>query len=128
MADKTSEAPARKRVGDYSPDVETGEVLDGIANTEVEIAGVSFDRRNGKNGRYTLSIIALTDGRLYHTGSPVIAERLAALFGLGSFDDFIALIESGRQPVAESGVFPILATFTREKSQNDPTRSYWTVS
>lgn len=119
---------ARKRVGDYNPDVETGETLDSIANTDVEIESVSFDRRNGKNGRYTLSIIQLVGGKLYHTGSPVVAERLAALFGLGSFDDFIALVESGRQPVAESGTFPIVARFTREKSQNDPTRSYWTVS
>lgn len=127
MANDTKEAAPRKRVGDYNPDVETGEVLDGIANTDVEIASVSFDRRNGKNGRYTLSVITLTDGSLYHTGSPVVAERLAALYGL-AFDDFIALIESGRQPVAESGTFPIMARFTRERSQNDPTRSYWTVS
>lgn len=125
MADKAS---APRRVGDYNPDVETGETLDSIANTDVEIAGITFDRRSGKNGRYTLSVITLSDGRLFHTGSPVVAERLAAMYGMGSFDDFIALIESGRQPVAESGTFPVVARFTREKSQNDPTRSYWTVS
>lgn len=119
---------SRKRVGDYSPSIETGETLDAIANTDVEIASVEFDRRSGKNGRYTLSVIHTADGKIYHTGSPVVAERLAALFGMGSFEDFIALVESGRQPVAESGTFPIMAKFTREKSQNDPSRSYWTVN
>lgn len=129
MADTAKETtPARRRVGDYSPDTETGETLDGIANRDVEIASVTFDRRNGKNGRYTLSIVTLTDGAVYHTGSPVVAERLAALFNMGSFDDFIALVESGRQPVADGDTFPIMATFTREKSKNDPSRSYWTVN
>lgn len=130
MAKDDNETPTekvRKRIGDYNPDTETGEILDGIANTDVEIASMSFERRNGKNGRYTLSIITLADGKLYHTGSPVVAERLAAIYEMG-FDDFVALIESGRQPVAPSGVLPIAAKFTREPSRNDPTRSYWTVS
>lgn len=96
----------RKRVGDYNPDVDTGETLDGIANVDVEIAKVTFDERRGRNGTYTLSIIELTDGKLYHTGSPVVAERLAAI------------------PVNE---FPIIAKFERVRSQSNPSQSYWTV-
>lgn len=96
-----------RRVGAYNPDVETGDVLDDIANTDVEIASVSFDERKGKNGPYTLSIITLTNGNVYHTGSPVVAERLA------------------RVPASD---YPVMAKFTKEKSQNDPSRSYWTVN
>lgn len=122
------ETAARKRVGDYNPDVETGEVLDGIANMEVEIAGVEFDRRNGKNGKYTLSIITLTDGRLFHTGGPVVAERLASLFGL-SLEQLVEQLDAGApSPTAPPDVFPVLATFAKEQSQNDKTRSYWTVN
>lgn len=126
MADKN--APARKRVGDYNPDIETGDVLDGIAGQDVEIAGVSFDRRNGKNGRYTLSIIELTDGKLYHTGSPVVAERLASLYGL-SIEALNEQLDAGApSPSAPADTFPVAATFTKEQSQNDKTRSYWRVS
>jgi hypothetical protein len=121
------DAAPRKRVGDYNPDVETGEVLDGIANVEVEISGVSFDRRTGKNGRYTLSVITLSDGRLFHTGGPVVAERLAALFGM-SLEQLNEQLDAGTPSPSASDAFPVLATFTKEKSQNDPTRSYWTVN
>lgn len=105
MAETTK--PARKRVGDYNPDVETGEVLDEIANTTVVISSVAFDERSGRNGKYTLSIITLDNGKLYHTGSPVVAERLSAV------------------PMNE---FPVEATFVKVKSQNDPSRSYWSVN
>lgn len=123
---------ARKRVGDYNPDIDTGDTLDSIANTDVVIQGVTFDRRNGRTGRYTLSIIAVGDGpdetTLYHTGSPVVAERLLALFGIASAEDLERdFISKGVQPTAPNGTFPVDARFHREKSQNDPTRSYWTV-
>jgi len=101
-----NDAATRKRVGSYNPDTETGDVLDDIANVEVEIRSVTFDTRRGRNGEYTLSIITLTDGRVFHTGGPVVAERLTAI------------------PVNE---FPVLGTFSKVKSQNDPSRSYWTV-
>lgn len=106
MAERDKPAAPRKRVGDYNPDIETGDVLDDIANVEVTITSVAFDERNGRSGKYTLSIITLDSGKLYHTGSPVVAERLAAI------------------PLNE---FPVAGTFHRVKSQNDPTRSYWTV-
>lgn len=125
MADKGT---ARKSVGDYNPDVETGEILDGIAGEAVEIASVSFDRRNGKNGRYTLSIIELADGKLYHTGSPVVAERLASLFGMSGEQLADQLDQGAPSPIAPADVFPVGATFTKVQSQNDKTRSYWTVS
>lgn len=120
-------AKAPRRVGDYNPDIETGEVLDGIANVDVEISGITFDRRNGKNGPYTLSVITLSDGRVFHTGSPVVAERLAAIFEI-SGDELVNLLSQGKQPTPTSDTFPVLAKFTRERSQNDPSRSYWTVS
>ena len=101
-----ADSKTARRVGDYNPDIETGEVLDGIADTDVEIASVSFDPRNGKNGEYTLSIITLSDGSIYHTGSKVVAERLSAI------------------PLAD---FPVMAKFSLIPSQNNPRQSYWTV-
>lgn len=126
MAGNSSTAP-RKRIGDYNPDVEKGEVLDGIDGVDVEVASIEFDRRNGRSGRYTLSVITLTDGRVFHTGSPIVAERLAKLYEMASMDDFVSLIESGRQPAAPDGTFPIIANFHREKSQSNPGSSFWTV-
>lgn len=123
MADK-----ARKRVGDYNPDIETGNTLDGIADKSVTIAGVQFDRRNGKNGRYTLSVITLDDGSVYHTGSSVVADKLAGLFGM-SGDELAAQLDEGApSPSADGDVFPVDATFTRTQSGNDKSRSYWTVA
>lgn len=95
---------ARKRVGDYNPDLETGETLDAIEGQEVEIASVAFDERNGRKGTYTLSIITLANGDIYHTGGPVVAERLAQ--------------------VTE---FPVTGTFRRVASASNPGQSYWTV-
>lgn len=97
----------RSRVGDHNPNIEIGDVLDGIADQEVEIASVAFDTRNGRNGEYTLSIVTLTDGKIYHTGSKVVAERLANV------------------PLSE---FPVAATFHLQPSVNNPRQSYWTVS
>jgi hypothetical protein len=123
-----NDAAPRKRVGDYNPETETGELLDSIANTDVEISGVEFDRRNGKNGRYTLSIITLTDGRMFHTGGAVVAERLAAMFGM-SLEQLNAELDAGApSPAAPSDAFPVLATFTKEQSQNNKAQSYWTVT
>lgn len=93
-----------KRVGDYNPDEETGETLDKIEGEDVEIAGVSYTDRRGRSGNYTLSIITLSDGRIFHTGSPVIAERLARITE-----------------------FPVVAKFSLVKSQSNPTQSYWNV-
>lgn len=98
--------PAR-RVGEYNPDVETGETLDTIEGTDIEIQSVAFEERRGRNGEYTLVIIETVDGKRYHTGSPVIAEKL------------------GRVP---SNDFPVLATFRRIQSQSNPRNSYWDVS
>lgn len=103
----TKMATTKRRVGEYNPDIETGETLDAIENVEVEIASVAFDERRGKNGTYTLSIITLADGRIFHTGGAVVAERLAQI------------------PSAD---FPVLGTFTLIKSQSNPRQSYWTVN
>jgi hypothetical protein len=120
--------PPRKRVGDYNPDIETGETLDSIAGQDVTIASIAFDRRNGKNGRYTLSVVTLADGTIVHTGSAVIADKLAGIFGM-SGDELAAQLDAGApSPVADADVFPVEATFAKETSQNDRTRSYWTVS
>ena len=118
----------RKRVGDYNPDTETGEVLDGIAGQEVEIASVDFDRRNGEKGKYTLSIITLTDGRVFHTGGSVVAERLAAIFGY-SLERLDTEMDAGApSPTAPMDAFPVMATFTKEASRSRPGASYWTVA
>lgn len=118
---------SKKRVGDFNPDMETGETLDSIANKDVEIKSVTFDRRNGRNGRYTLSVITLADGSVYHTGGAVVAERLASVFGL-SLEALVELVERGEQPIAPANVFPITAAFTKERSQSNPSQSFWTVS
>lgn len=93
-----------KRVGDYNPDEETGEILDGIEGEDVEIASVTFSERRGRSGKYNLSIITLSDGRVFHTGSEVISERLARITE-----------------------FPVVAKFERVKSQSNPSQSYWNV-
>jgi hypothetical protein len=103
---KEAAAP-RKRVGDYNPDVETGEVLDGIEDKEVTIASVAFDPRTGKKGPYILAIITLDDGSVFHTGGAVVVERLGAI------------------PPED---FPVLATFSMVKSASNPGQSYWTVN
>jgi hypothetical protein len=124
-----SKAPAaRKRVGDYNPDMETGETLDAIAGQNVTIASIAFDRRNGKNGRYTLSVITLADGKVYHTGSGTVADKLAGLFGL-SGDSLAAELDAGAPtPIAASDVFPVDATFEKAASQSNRGQAYWTVS
>jgi hypothetical protein len=119
--------PQRKRVGDYNPDMETGDVLDSIANIDVEIASVAFDRRKGRNGPYILSVITLADGKVYHTGGGVVAERLAKLFGL-SVEELDAMLSQGRSPDAPVNVFPITASFRLEQSQSNPSQKFWTVS
>lgn len=101
---KIGDAP-RKRVGDFNPDVETGETLDPIEGMEVDIASVEYDERTGRKGPYTLAIIHLTDGRIFHTGGAVVVERLRAV------EDF-----------------PVLATFEKVKSESNPGQKYWTVS
>jgi len=119
---------ARKRVGDYNPDTETGEILDGIAGQEVSIARVDFDRRNGEKGKYTLSIITLDDGKVYHTGGPVVAERLAALFGY-SLERLETEMDAGApSPTATADVFPVMATFEKVASRSRSGASYWTVN
>lgn len=117
----------RKRVGDYNPDIETGETLDKIEGQEVQIASVSFDRRTGKKGRYTLAIITLDGGAIYHTGGSVVAERLAALFGY-SLERLNEELDAGAPtPTAPSDVFPVDATFHMEASASNPGQRYWTV-
>ncbi len=96
----------RRRVGDYTPDIETGELLDGIEDQDVEIEALYQEQRTGKKGLYTLSVITLVGGALYHTGSPVIAEKLGAV---------------------PAGDFPVWATFRQVKSKSNPAQSYWDV-
>jgi len=108
--------------------VETGDTLDAIAGQDVAIASVTFDRRNGQNGRYTLSVITLTDGSLYHTGSGTVADKLAGLFNL-SGDALAAELDAGApSPVAPANVFPVFAAFSKVASQSRRGQSYWTVS
>jgi hypothetical protein len=93
------------RVSDYNPDLEIGDTLDAIEGQDVTIASVSFDPRQGKNGDYDLCIITLDDGRIFHTGSPIIAKRLEKVTN-----------------------FPVLAKFQLVKSQSDSRKTYWHVS
>jgi len=135
MAQRESKPTTRKRVGDYNPDLEVGETLDPIANTEVNIFSVTFDGRTGKKGPYILAIIEAgtsenrEDASLYHTGGQVVVERLAALFGIPSLEvlqsDFIG---RGIKPDTAADTFPVLAVFSKEKSASNPGQSYWTVS
>lgn len=135
MAEREKPVTARKRVGDYNPDLEVGETLDPIANQEVNIFSVTFDGRTGKKGPYILAIIEAgtsekrDDASLYHTGGAVVVERLAALFGIPSMEtlqsDYIA---RGIHPETASDTFPVLAVFSKEKSASNPGQSYWTVS
>jgi hypothetical protein len=97
----------RRRVGDYNPAAESGDLLETIEGQEVEILAVEQLARSGRNGAYTLTILTLASGTKVHTGSPVVAEQFAAV------------------PL---DAYPVWATFTRQRSQNDPTRSYWTAS
>lgn len=121
-----------RRVGDFNPEVPTGEVLDGIANIDVTLYGVEFDARKGKNGPYILAIMKIArDGdlahaSLFHTGSPVVVERLCAMFDI-SVEELNTLLSRNQQPAIADGVFPVLAKFTRVRSQNNPAQSYWTV-
>ncbi len=96
----------RRRVGDYTPDIDTGELLDGIEDQDVEIEALYQEQRTGKKGPYILSVITLVGGALYHTGSPVIAEKLGAV---------------------PAGDFPVWATFRQVKSKSNPAQSYWDV-
>ena len=102
---RSSSAPL-KSVADYNPDSDIGSTLDDINGQQVTIAAVEFEERSGRNGPYALSIITLDDGRVFHTGSPVIAKRLSAV----------------------GSMFPVLATFNLVKSTQDPRKSYWTVA
>jgi hypothetical protein len=95
-----------RRVGDYAPLVATGELLDEIEGVEVTIAVISQHDRTGRSGAYVLTVITLDDGRIFHTGSPVIAEALSAI------------------PEQD---YPVVGTFARQRSASNPQQSYWTV-
>ena len=99
--------PAKRRARDYSPATDSGDLLETIEGQEVEIVACEQVSRKGRNGDYTLSILTLADGRKVHTGSPVVAEQFAAI------------------PL---DAYPVWATFSRQQSLNDKTRSYWTAS
>lgn len=100
----SAKASTTRTVSDFNPNTDIGQTLDEINNTQVEIASVTFEERNGRNGPYALSIITLADGRMFHTGSPVIAKRLGQVT-----------------------MFPVLATFKLVKSTLDARKNYWTV-
>lgn len=126
--------PERKRVGDYNPDVAVGELLDGIANVDVTLWGVSFDGRTGKKGPYILAIFEAgnedgtrEDATLYHTGGAVVVERLAAMFGLSLAELQSEYVDRNLQPDG-TGIFPVVAQFTKVKSASNAGQSYWTVS
>lgn len=115
-----------KRVGDYNPDVEDGELLDEIEGQEVTISDVSFAMRNGKKGAYVLSVITLVDGKVYHTGGAVVAERLARALDVTSIEQLRDMLAAGAHP--DRGNLPLVATFTQERSQSNPGQKYWTVT
>jgi len=105
MAEKAE--PERRRAKTYVPDVEIGDTLDTIEGIDVEVASIGFESRSGKGEDYTLAIITLTDGRMFHSGSKPLTEFL------------------GKVPTSE---LPLWMTFTLTRSASNPTRSYWTVS
>jgi hypothetical protein len=118
-----------KRVGDYNPDVEAGELLDGIEGQEVTLTDITFDLRNGKKGEYVLSVVtvATADGEAkYHTGGAVVAERLARALDVPTIEQLREMLRAGAHP--DRGNLPILATFSQERSQSNPGQKYWTVS
>lgn len=125
MAGKT---PA-KRVGDYNPDIESGELLDAIEGQEVTLTDVTFDLRNGKKGPYVLSVVTVDDGSdtgaKYHTGGAVVAERLARALDVNSIEQLREMLAAGAHP--DRSNLPILATFRQERSQSNPGQRYWTV-
>lgn len=115
-----------KRVGDYNPDVESGELLDAIEGKEVTLTDVTFALRNGKKGPYILSIVTVEGGSVYHTGGAVVAERLARALDVANIEELKAMLAAGAHP--DRGNLPILATFSQEKSQSNPGQRYWTVN
>lgn len=115
-----------KRVGDYNPDVEAGELLDSIEGQEVTLTDVTFDLRNGKKGEYVLSVVTTDDGTVYHTGGAVVAERLGRALDVPTIEQLRDMLRNGAHP--DRGNLPILATFRQEKSQSNPGQKYWTVS
>jgi len=119
-----SKAP--KRVGDYNPDVEDGELLDEIEGQEVTLTDVEFAMRNGKKGPYVLSIVTVESGAKYHTGGAVVAERLARALDVPNIEALKEMLGAGAHP--DRGNLPILATFSQERSQSNPGQKYWTVS
>jgi len=109
MADKASNAyPEPPKFGDLMPDTDIGSVLEDIEGQEVTVERVAFENRKGLNGDYVMTVIYLADGGVYHTGSPVIAERL------GAYD-------------ANVNRYPVRMTFQREASKRNPRNRYWTV-
>lgn len=122
-------AKTAKRVGDYNPDVEAGELLDEIEGQEVTLTDITFDLRNGKKGEYVLSIVTIEspDGdKRYHTGGAVVAERLARALDVSTIEGLREMLRAGAHP--DRSNLPILATFHQEKSQSNPGQKYWTVS
>ena len=102
-----STAPAKRRVRDYSPATESGDLLETIEGQEVEIVACEQVSRKGRNGDYILTILTLADGRKVHTGGPVVAEQFE---------------------VIPLDAYPVWSTFIRVQSLSDKTRSYWTAS
>lgn len=97
---------AKRRVGDYTPDIDIGELLDPIENEDVQLGAIYQEQRTGKKGPYTLTVVTTVEGAIYHTGSPVIAEKLGAV------------------PQTD---LPVWATFRQVKSKSNPAQSYWDV-
>ena len=114
-----------KRVGDYNPDIEAGDLLDAIEGQEVTLTDITFDLRNGKKGEYVLSVVTLENGAKYHTGGAVVAERLSRALDVPSIEELQLMLRSGAHPSRTN--LPILATFRQERSQSNPGQKYWTV-
>ena len=109
MADKASNGyPDVPNLSDLMPDTDIGDVLEEVEGVPLVIERVAFEPRNGLNGAYTMTVLYCQDGAVYHTGSPIIAERI------GAYDTGV-------------GRYPVRMTFTREASKRNPRNKYWTV-
>ena len=97
-----------RSIGEVLPSGDNGPALEdaGLEGQEVVIASVAFENRKGDQGDYTLTVITLDDGTVFHTSSAVIVDQLG--------------------PINPKD-WPMRAMFVRIKSRRNPRYSYWSV-
>ncbi len=117
----TTAQPEHRRALTVAPKTDLGETLDSIKGQDVEVIGVDFVTRNGKDDAgnaetYDVAIIYLAGGTddkplRVHTSSKPIREYLGKL---ADDDAFVG--------------GPLWMTFDKVRSTANPSRSYWDVT